>query len=161
MDESVDGAIRVLRLVTGSMAAGVLVFMGVALFTKDALAIETRGELATVLHAALALVAAGCAAAYPRISRVALRTAASGIASEQQAGDPAEVALTAYRQLSILRSALIEGPAFFAVLVYVLTGSEVALAAAAIGVALLIAILPSRSGLERFLDRARSEGLVL
>jgi len=153
VDQTTDQGIRQLRVVHVSVCAGILVFLGVATVLKGTLVQAELSERISVLLGGLALVAAACAAAYLAVDRVAVARVARACQESPKASDG--VAIAAYRQLAIVSAALIEGPCFLACMVYLLTGSGMAVGAVALGLALLLSRMPSQEGLQRFVERAR------
>ena len=154
MSRTVDEAIRGLRIVNAGLIAGLLMFLAVAVLFKDALASQPDPANEVVMLSVLGLFAAGSAVAYLAFGRVVAVQLAAKEPHLRQAAEPSEAAIGAYRQLSIVRASLIEGPAFFAVVIYMLTSSQLALSAAVLGAALLLVHPPSHAGLRSLIEQA-------
>lgn len=129
--------------------------MGVVAFTIVAVVMVNNGRplkpaMATPLGIALATCALFCifgAIAFGRFVTNANR------APWQAHPDPVpELMLQPFVIVTILRAALLEGPALFGVLVFLVTGRWEMLIAAAAGVIGLLAIFPSRARFESFVS---------
>jgi hypothetical protein len=151
----IDRAIRTLRGITLTSVCSLVLFVVVATMFRKEIAPEATGDLQNALFGVLAFLAAGSAAAYAvvcRQTRAGLKNRAMELRS---AAEPLGIVLGGYRLMVVLRAGLIEGPGFLAVVIHVLTGSQLALAVAGLSVVLLLATAPSRAELQRLADDVR------
>jgi len=157
MKEGADGVIRTLRFIYASMVVGNLVFLGVAAMLKGQLAQPGVEQQTPILLGALGVLGVGCVAGYSVVERMALaRLAHVQLGSVESELLGSEV-LAAYRQVALVGAALIDWPVLLAVVIYLLTGSGIALGAALLAVGLLVSRIPSRERLERFAARSREQ----
>jgi hypothetical protein len=157
MKQGADGVIRILRLIYASMVVGNLVFLGVAAMVKSQLTQPGLEQHTPILLGALGVLGVGCVAGYSVVERMALaRLARVQLASVQSDALESEV-LAAYRQVAVIGAALVDWPVLLAVVIYLLTGSGIALGAALLAVGLLASRMPSRERLERFAARSREQ----
>jgi hypothetical protein len=155
-DDGVDKEIRGMRVVLGSMAAGFSVFGAIALAlgplsTEGA---ETLGRTLLPLLGLFGLASTAAAFVLPRQRIAALQEHRAEL---RALADPLPRLVSDYRGLFIVRAGLTEGPGFFALITYLLTGSLPALAAAALVLLLLVSQWPSREKLQAFVDRVLAD----
>ncbi len=108
---------------------------------------------ANVLVGALVVLAASCGVAYGVVEHGAVGRVRR--LRRESARESEDAAVAAYRQLTIIRAGLVEGPCFLGCLTYMLTHSRVALGAVVLGVLFLLSRTPSADGLCEFMDRMR------
>jgi hypothetical protein len=148
----IDQAIRTLRVVAFGIAASLLTFAAVGAAFGEEIARGISGDVERPLLGILALVSAGSATAYGVMYRQIRGRLKSRVVELRAAPEPLALVLEDYRRLALVRGGVIEGPGFLAVITYVLTGSQLALAVAGLSVVLLLATIPSRAGLQRLAD---------
>jgi hypothetical protein len=153
MAQSVEEAIRGLRVIVAGLIAGLLAFAVLAVVVRTSMT-PTGSVPPLVLLGLLAVVAVSSAAAYAAQYTKVVRDLSVRATELRQLADPSSAIVGPYRAFAIVGAALIEGPSFFALIVYILTGQPLAMVAAALGVVLLIAHLPSRSAVRRLGERA-------
>ena len=153
VDESVEGAVRSMRIVVGGLLAGLtgLSALGIALAPILDPPDPTLGRLMLM---GLALMVVACTAAYFTLRLSLMRDLASRAAELRQSAEPARLILLRYRQFAIVGAGLIDGPGFFAGLTYLMTGNPVVLGAMAGAALLLLAHMPSVDHLRRLAERA-------
>jgi hypothetical protein len=152
MAQSVDRVIRAARTLTVGLILGLLVFAGVAAIVKGTVANTGDPTLARLLLGVLAFSGVGCAAAYAVVYRSLLRGLEARAAELRQKSDPSDLIAEPYGRFAILGAALIEGPGFLAITVYMLTGDKLALTLGALAVILLAMHLPSQAALQRLAE---------
>lgn len=152
---TLDRVIRTLRVAHFGLIAGILFFVGITVVLRDGVPNSAWTERAPLLLALLAAFALGCVVAHTIVERATLARVSRARMQvlNGEAGSEAEV--EAYRQLAIIGAGLIDGPAFLAGLIYLLTGDTTSLIAAGVGVALLVSRMPSRARFKRFVERTR------
>jgi hypothetical protein len=151
----VDRTIASLRVVAGGILASVAATAGIALFARDSLLPPAQAPL-LVNGLILAVVAAGVAgvAGHAVIRRQAMAELRGRAAELRGAGDPTAAVAPAYRRVVILRAALTESPAVLAALAYLAGGPAWLMAVPAAAAFLLAVTMPTRAGLERFVEEA-------
>jgi hypothetical protein len=153
MAPSVEEAVRASRIIVGGLMAGLLLFMAVAMVIAP-LSRAPDPTFTAMLLGSLGVLAAGCAGGYRVVRRSIVgktRTRLDGLTSE---GDAVPLAIGPYRELVIVRGGLTEGPAFFALVTYMLTGNVLALGVAGAALILLGAHFPSTDEMRAFTAEA-------
>ena len=158
MAESVDEAVRAMRIVVGGLIGGLLSFTTLALIVGPLSPSfdpnVTRWMLIVVL-----LLGGGSATGYFTLRRSLIRSLATRATELRQRSDASTLIGKEYRGFAVAGAGLIEGPGLFAAATYLLTGNGLALAAVGIAVGLLFAHLPSAGAMRRLAEVAsRSEG---
>ena len=102
MSQSVDEAIRALRVVTGGLVAGLSAFTGIAVLLKGSLAGSLDADRRTALLVGLACLVGICTAAAALLERAAVAQLARRASELRNVVDPSELAIGPYRQLSIV-----------------------------------------------------------
>lgn len=162
-EPTLDQTLLTLRVIIGALAAGVVAFGAVSIFIVTT---GPRGDnsLAPILLGTLAAIALGLATAYPLLARVKMAQLQRRHGADSFEGGPSgEIApaiLREYAVLTILRGAFIEGPTLFALVIYFVTASPWALAAAALGLFLLLSMIPTRERLLAFVGRVRGRPVI-
>ena len=153
MAQSVDEAVRSLRVIVAGLIAGVVAFAILAVIVRVVL--PPRGSMPPlVLLGVLTMFILGSGAAYAVQYQKLVGDLRKRTAELRQMADPSSVIVGPYRAFAIIGAGLVEGPSFFALIVYILTGQPLALAAAALGVILLIVHFPSHAAIRRLAERA-------
>ena len=165
--DPVGTVVRTLQIIHIALAMGVGVFLAMSvlvlrsgkLFAPDpwTLGASTPLSLIAVLFAVVLLIAH---IAVPRaMTQTQRRALARGQSTIEggvgQSSEPAFL-LALYQTQMIVGSALVEGAAFFATIVYFVEGKAIPLILAAGLLALLLSRIPTRSGTEAWLDRQQS-----
>ena len=153
MAESVESAVRDLRIVVGGLIAGLSLFSVIAL----AMGPISKGPdplLGRLMLAGIALAALAGAAAYFTLRLAMRRDLAARAAELRLHPDPAALILARYRQFAIAGAGVIEGPGLFAAMTYLLTGNPVAMGAVVCVVILLLAHMPSVDHVRRLAETA-------
>lgn len=154
-EPSLSQTVLTLRAIIAALAGGVALFAGLALYLVSSRGAFSEELPAGMLLAILAALALGLASAWPLLAKAKLGQLARRHAGEAFSGSgeiPAAL-LREYTGLAIVKAAFVEGPSLFAVLIFLLTGSPWALAAAALGLALLISMWPSEEKVRVFAAR--------
>jgi hypothetical protein len=150
--DPVEAGLRPLRLVVAGMLAGLATFAAVAFLTAGGLSPGAAPQAAWTLLAALGVLCASTAAGYLLMRRNLVRSLLPRTAELRQAADPAPALLEPFRRLTVVGAALAEGPALFALVVYMTTARPAALGVAGLAAALVAAQFPSRARLQRFAE---------
>jgi hypothetical protein len=150
MDSEVDQVVRTLRIVMVAMLAGVVGFGAIAVILVVGGNIATQPQNANMLLAVLACFAVTGIVAYV-VVRTALtgnvRRSCEGLAVDQV---PAATLLKGFQMITLIGGALAEGVSFFGIVILLVTGAWLALAAPAVGVVLIALQAPSRDKFKRF-----------
>jgi len=168
--EHVGRRVRTLQIIVGGIAAGCLVFMVVAIVVGQQMAAAGAGQglevLTFVAFGFTAMVLAARAvvpAIMVRRGRQAIlrgespvgwrfpEQAASMADFYEKTGDAGKLMML-YQAKTIVAAALLEGPAFFALLVYLLSQDPVALALGGFLIVGLVLHFPTRSGVIRWIE---------
>jgi hypothetical protein len=155
MAQSFDEAIRGLRIVIGGLIGGVVAFAAVAAGVAGSVARPEDPGLLLAMLGVLGLSIVGSAVGYAMQYRQLLRCLRAHPTELSPLGSPPEAIVEPYRRFVVVGCGLIEGPAFFAIVVYLLTNHVAALAVPALAVVLLFVHMPSRDALQRLLEKAR------
>lgn len=153
VDESVEGAVRSMRIVVGGLLAGLagLSALGIAL----APILEPPDpNLGRLLFMGLAVMGVAGAAAYFALRLSMMRDLAARAAELRQSAEPARLILLRYRQFAVIGAGLIDFPGSVAGITYLLTGNPVALGALFGAALLLLAHMPSVDRLHRLAEKA-------
>jgi len=157
------GPVRTLQVIVGAMVIGCLAFLAVAVAAGPQTADSAPGDHVLLTYLALAWVLVSLVAG----SVVAGVVAASGrrrLAGDPTAGGPPgrptaspeapPSSLTGlFSTGTIIRSAVLEGGALFAVVAYLVEGHRLALVAAAVGVAALLVGFPTEGRFREWAER--------
>jgi hypothetical protein len=153
MSQGLDDGLKVLRVVIFAMVGMLGVFLGIATPVRPGVADGTSAQFRNMLFLGLGVLVVACASSYLQMERALLARFRGGRIEWGPLGEPPEGFTAAYRQLCIVRAGLAEGPALFSIIVYMLTGSFLALIVAGVAVAVLLGRLPSRSEMQRIVLR--------
>ena len=161
-------ATRTLQIVVGAMAAGVLTFLVVALVINSGRAVQPpEMPMLTYLAIAAAPAAILLATLFPGI---VLRSHREAVLQGGQISPPTDSVSTAqvvaasesiqtffsgYQMAHIIRSAILEGAAFFATATYLLEGLWWSLVVAVVLLLYILAGFPTRSRAEDAVERER------
>ncbi len=152
----IESAIRGLRVIYGGMLASLLFLGAIAMAFRSVIAPDFDSGIHNGLLGLAGLLAVVvCPVVYAAVRR--------SIQAELQPRAPALLAtaepllgvLDSYRRLALLRAVLIEAPALVGTLSYLAGGRPVGLLFAGASATLLVATMPSRESLQRFLDGLR------
>jgi hypothetical protein len=142
---------RTTQIIVAALLAGLATFLGVAFILRQGGAFANRGAggAPILTYVAVAFGAMLLAASWflPRLIAANMRR---GLATRPRQGQE-EALLGVYQTTTIVGAALNEGPAFLALIAYMIEGSPVALAVAGLLMGALAARFPSRAGVERWL----------
>ncbi len=153
MAESVDDAVKALRIIIGGLVMGLAVLAGIGLVMAPILN-PPDPQLGSLMLAVLGVMALGSAAGYFVLRQAMLRDLAARAAELRQSADPAGLIVLRYRQFAIAGAGLIDGPGMVAGLTYLMTANPIALAAMAAVVLSLLVHLPSADRLRRLAENA-------
>lgn len=166
--EEIGSRVKTFQIIVGALLAGSVGFLGVAMTLALSGAVEADRELAGAMNLVLILFLAGEMVAQMIVPRmivdqgrrkiVAGNWSFPGGAAQtemtsliERTGDAGRL-LVLYQTKIIVTAALLEGVAFFAIIVFLTTRSTVGLAAA-IGMILgLVLYMPSRSGVVHWIE---------
>lgn len=138
------------RLIVLAMIAGIVIFAGVSLVLAPL--IPNPGSMEKMLLVALGAVGLAQISGYFALRTVTLSRVRQQFADNPSA-QPAE-AFPAYHTLTLIRSAMSESFGLFGVVIFLLTGNYMSLAAGAVSVILLVAGMPTLDGFHRFHENA-------
>lgn len=171
-----DASLRTMKIVTGAMVAGVVVFLLVALLAirSGKMLAQDPWDLAdplVLVGAVMALAAIPASVFVPdAITRPAALKALE--TAEKPARKPGKFAsrpdsadwgpdagrlIPFFQTRTIVRGALLEGAAFFNTIAYMQTGSGIALGFVALLIALLVANIPTENRLLLWIDGIRGD----
>lgn len=161
----IDAAARILMIIQGALIAGVLGFGVVSVVMNVQRGGLLRGDLAgvempfDVLAPVIAIITSSAAMFVPPLTAdAALRRIAAGEPVRDPQGevlDRTGMLLAAVTTERIMRAALIEGGAFFAIISYFLTGRPIPAVVALIMIVQLAARFPTRNAIEVRLNEFR------
>jgi hypothetical protein len=143
-----DAVLRTPRIIVAAMAGGVLMFVGVAAYLVELGEFPIKPELAGTLLPVLVIAAVGGLVGYVVVRSTMLkqpRPAGSGLAHPGKLGP--------YGMIVLIGGALAESVGLLGVVVYLVSGSRLALLAPAFSVLLILAQWPTSAGLERWTPR--------
>ena len=157
-DEAVIGPrVRTMQIILAALVMGVLLFLVVAV------ALRAGGQVPAPPNDVLLPIALGFAALAAVVSVIVPRQIVAGgrrmiARGSSPAGTPTPAAgdterlCGLYQTQLIVSAALLEGPAFFLLIVYLLQGDVLALAMVGVLLAAMAAKFPTRGRVERFLS---------
>ncbi|MFN0051366.1 MAG: hypothetical protein ACKV0T_04200 [Planctomycetales bacterium] len=151
-EEFVKGRLVGMRVITLALAAGLLSFLALALAVIRP---EAKEDALTVAYVAVGF-AVTALAARSLIGGMAVAAQRKQLAAGRPtgaSGSDADRLLNVYMSQHILQSALLEGPGFFLVVAYIVTGQTWLLAVVALLAALLLAQFPTRDRVENWAER--------
>lgn len=166
-EDLVTPRLRMMQLLAAALPAGVVIFMGIALFLvanrPNPVAPEGPLLLTWLAVGFVALQVVVSAVFPPLQTRSAVRRAAAGAgrpaASLAQPLETDTARLLAIAQTQLLITlALLEGAAFFGCVAYLVEAQPIALAAAAVALVLMLARFPTEPRLRAWLEE-QSEAL--
>jgi hypothetical protein len=152
MSQSVEEAVRGLRVVVVGLIACLLIFAAGMWFAAGSVS-EPHEEFLTYGMFVLVLFGLGAGLVYLIQYRRMLAEIRACAAEIRLASGPTEMVLSSYRRFIVVGGGLIEGPAFFALILQLMTRSIVPLAAAVGAVLLLAAHMPSQDRLRRLIEK--------
>ena len=153
MPESVHEAVRGLRIVIGGLMGGLLAFAVLASIVGP-VSRSPDPDRARWILIAVALLCGGCAVRYAVLRRSLIRGLGARGTELRQHSDPSGLIVEQYRGFVVAGGGLIEGPGFFAVVAYLVTGNRLALAAVGLALVMLAAHFPSTAALRRLAEAA-------
>jgi uncharacterized membrane protein YidH (DUF202 family) len=151
MQPEVIRTLFTLRAVFGAMIAGVVIFGAVVFF---ALRPEPGEGDTSVLLASLAVLAVALTMAWVVVGRI-LRQSLRHRMAEARHDEAAAVLHRGFFSVSLVGGAMGEAYCFFAIAVYMLTASPLALLAAGLGLAALAVQLPTADRCHRFAEEIK------
>jgi hypothetical protein len=158
--------LRILKIITLAMCLGPLIFLGIIayIFDQQGRGLVLPGDLAPVTLAALAFFAVGVPISFV-LPGVVLRNAVSRIASgtwQPPQSDygrvlpgpftDTEKLMLSRQNAHIIGMALLEGPTMMALIALMLEGQVLALAAAGLGLLLILARFPTEGRIRPWLE---------
>jgi hypothetical protein len=153
----VDAAIRTLRIIVAALMSGLATLAAVAVVVGP-LSRPIDSTTADAMLLALVAVASTSTIAYLLLRRSLTAGLARRASELRLLSDPSSLALEPYRRFVITGGALIEAPALFGVVTYLVTGAVAGLGAVAVALALMAAHLPSAEQLRNLaVDASRSQ----
>jgi hypothetical protein len=155
MADTLDQALQRLRIVLVGLMGGLGAFGAVALVLGP-LSKEPDPALAPLLLGGLGLLCVGDAIAYRVLRGQTVQRLRARSAELRASADPSEQVLPEYQKLFIVRGGLTEGPGFFSLIVYLLTGNPLALVVTAGALLLLLSQMPSRERVRELAEAATS-----
>jgi hypothetical protein len=150
--------VRVMQIIGFALVMGVVVFMGIALFLRSTGNLNPPPEVPLVTYLGLALGSMQLVLFFvlPAIFVKSGRTRMS--VTEDTLGNPAsadsaEQLCGLYQTSLIIGDALLEGAAFYFLVAYLVEGQLLALIVAGFFLVILILQFPTRSRVERWIER--------
>lgn len=153
MAESVDEAVRAIRIVVGGLIGGLLSF-GTLAAVLGRLSLSFDPDRARWILVVVVFLGLASATGYFALRRSLIAKLATRASELRQQSDPSVLILADYRGFIVAGGGLIEGPGFFAIIAYLVTGNVLALGAVGIALALLVAHLPSAGAIRRMAEAA-------
>jgi hypothetical protein len=162
-------ATMTMQIIVGALAAGVLLFLGVVLvITRELDGPPPDVPLLTYMSVGFAVGALVAAMVVPRLvvrgQRNALVAGKSGFQAGSIGGPSLPEAartlgplVAGYQTALIIRSAILEGAAFFCVIAYLIERRTPSLVAAGVLVLFLLSGFPTRGRIEEAIERERTE----
>jgi hypothetical protein len=157
-----------MQIIVGALAAGVILFGGIVLALRPLQGgAPLDGSLLTYMAAGAAFMALVAAMVIPsvllRSQRQAIVAGTSTLVAGSIGGEPLPEAhrelgplVAVYQTCLIIRSAILEGAAFFALVAYQLEQQPLSLAAAGMLLLFLLAKFPTRSKVEDAIESERT-----
>lgn len=139
---TLESVVRPLQIVVGGMMAGVLSFLGITLFLAP-LSPQPDRTLIRSLAILLAVGSLGCAAAYVAQRQRFVREVRARRQELQMLAEPGRSMIEPYRLFIVAGAGLIEGPTFFSLMIFLLSGEKLVLAAPALALTLLALHFPT------------------
>ena len=166
--EEVGNRVKTIQIVVGALIAGCVGFLAVAAVIVSGDAFEPDPEMAQVMNLVLVLFLVGDLIAWAIAPRMMVaqgrRKIADGAWTPPQGSGSGEMVkfiertgdagrlFALYMTRTIVACALLEGVAFFAIIVYLVTGSIVGLAIAVVLVIGLALHMPTRGGVLHWIE---------
>jgi hypothetical protein len=163
--DRVRGPVRTMQIISGTLAAGVVAFLVVVLVINGPPNAAADPGVVTYLSAGFFLVMLVVAMIVPRsivqsqiadIARGTWKPPEQLPANYDVTSESAKL-LIVYQTHMIVRLAMLEGAAFFALIAYLLEGHWLALGVAIAALALLLSQFPTRGRLENWADHAQAQ----
>ncbi len=151
-DDAITRMILTVRLVLLAIAAGIIVLGVVAGVLVTGGNIPAQPKLGSLLLPALLVVAAMMVVVFLLVRQLMLAGLRRGEPGDRAGEVPAQKLLGRFQALTIVGGTLVELPALFGVVVFLLTRQWVALLVPALGLGSLILLFPSRDKFTRFAD---------
>jgi hypothetical protein len=149
----IDPGIRGLRVIHGAMMASVVGVSAIAVLVRTVLELDIDGGgMANLLLGVAGLLALTGPAAWFAIQRSVRAELQPKATAIRTSAEPLLGVLGHYRRLVLLRAALADAPALLGAISYLAGGSVLGLLFPAASLVLLLATVPSRGALERFLE---------
>jgi hypothetical protein len=155
MAEALEEALKRLRIVLFGLMGGLAAFGTIALGLGPLSKVHDA-TFTAVLLGVLGLLCVADAVGYRFLRGQVVQGLRARTSELRAASAPLEKVLPEYQRLFIVRAGLTEGPGFFALIAYLVTGSPVALLVAAGALLLLFNQMPSKEGVEALLEAALS-----
>jgi len=150
-----ERTVAAMRVVAGGILASVVATAGIAVYVRDTLLRPSPSPgLVDALLLGTVLVAGASVAGHAVVRRQVMAELRGRAPELRGTSDPASAAAPAYQRLTIVRAALTESPALFAVVAYLAGGPGWVLAVPAVAAGLLVVAMPSRAALERLVEEA-------
>jgi hypothetical protein len=155
LDSTLAQRVMTMRIIVIALLNGILVFVGIAVYTRTTGQMTPPLEMPILSHIAFIAAAPMLLAALlvPRlmesaaISKIVKGTATPGVGQ----------LLPIYQTRLIIRSALFEGPAFFALVAFMIEGPWVMLAVAGVMAAGIATGFPTVSGVQAWMEDRREK----
>ena len=149
-DTETDAVLRVLRIIIAAMMMGIIAFGVVVAILVGADIVEEDAQLAKILLIALAAVGAAELPAYFGV-RAAMLGNLRRAGGEGKPEDASSVSLAGgFNTLTLIGAALAEGFSLFGLVVVLVSGQWLALAAPLVGLILLARQFPTRDKFNQF-----------
>jgi len=148
--DEMPASLQNLRLIIPAMAMGVIVFAAIVVFLITSGGMNTDPEPANLLLLVLAALAVMELAAYVVIRKVMMGNLRRRWVGRPVEDVPPEELARGFQTLTLVGAALAEGFSLFGLVILLVTGNWLAIAASAIGLLLIALHFPTRDKLSRF-----------
>jgi len=149
-----DRRVRAGQIIIAAMAGGIVALAAVVvqLHVTGQMPARNGGTHPIITYVALA-TALMCVAPAVLVPRLVIQDRVRGLASLETDDARARALLEAWLTSLIIRGALIEGPALFLVVAFLVERKSVSLAVAALLTVVLVAMMPTRDRVGRWVER--------
>jgi hypothetical protein len=147
-DDDLAGPIRTIQIMAAAIVAGVGMFLIIVLTLRGQGPAPAASPILLYVGIVFGVAALAARLVVPNLLVAARRRQLPGSSSSRDL-------LGLFQLRTIVGMALLEGAAFFLVIVYLLDGSQLALLLSILGVVIVASQFPTRSSIDRWLARQR------
>ncbi len=165
-EQSMQTRIRMSRIMIAALATGLVMFSGVVVYLRlsgsmlPTLSGSGTGPGGAPPEMLLIGVMAGLTAVTAIVGFMLRRVTAGTLRKKAEHGEKIEEStlLQQYQKLTIVRAALADGPALFAIVIVMLTGNWLVFIGTGVGLLMLLVVMPSRGKFDDFVRAATGHG---